>query len=103
MELAAEAGRLKAAPDLARALARLVVGRGGPRDLAAIRDGIAAALGLEQFEPQAKCFVQEDRRGLGKMVVEVLQRFLQTGQILPGKLIREKKFLQFKSPDVPDS
>jgi DNA mismatch repair protein MutS len=38
--------RLKAAPDLARALARLVVGRGGPRDLAAIRDGIAAAAGL---------------------------------------------------------
>jgi DNA mismatch repair protein MutS len=38
--------RLKAAPDLARALARLVVGRGGPRDLAAIRDGIAAAAEL---------------------------------------------------------
>jgi DNA mismatch repair protein MutS len=38
--------RLKAAPDLARALARLVVGRGGPRDLAAIRDGIAAATSL---------------------------------------------------------
>lgn len=36
-------GKLKAAPDLARALSRLVVGRGGPRDLAAIRDGIAAA------------------------------------------------------------
>ncbi len=35
--------RLKAAPDLARALARIVVGRGGPRDLAAIRDGIVAA------------------------------------------------------------
>ncbi len=35
--------RLKAAPDLARSLTRLVVGRGGPRDLAAIRDGIAAA------------------------------------------------------------
>ena len=31
--------RLQGAPDLARALARLVVGRGGPRDLAAIRDG----------------------------------------------------------------
>ncbi len=29
--------QLKAAPDLARALSRLVVGRGGPRDLAAIR------------------------------------------------------------------
>ncbi len=38
--------RLNAAPDLARALARLVVGRGGPRDLAAIRDGIAAAAHL---------------------------------------------------------
>ena len=38
--------RLKAAPDLARSLARLVVGRGGPRDLAAIRDGITAAADL---------------------------------------------------------
>jgi DNA mismatch repair protein MutS len=38
--------RLAAAPDLARALARLAVGRGGPRDLAAIRDGINAAADL---------------------------------------------------------
>jgi len=37
---------LAAAPDLARALARLVVGRGGPRDLAAIRDGLTAAAAL---------------------------------------------------------
>ncbi|MDE1971859.1 MAG: DNA mismatch repair protein MutS [Hyphomicrobiales bacterium] len=35
--------QLKAAPDLARALSRIVVGRAGPRDLAAIRDGIVAA------------------------------------------------------------
>ena len=35
--------KLNAAPDLARALARLAVGRGGPRDLAAIRDGLFAA------------------------------------------------------------
>ena len=35
--------QLKAAPDLARALSRIVIGRGGPRDLAAIRDGIFAA------------------------------------------------------------
>ncbi len=40
--------RLKAAPDLARALARIVVGRGGPRDLAAIRDGILAAAGIAE-------------------------------------------------------
>jgi DNA mismatch repair protein MutS len=35
--------KFKAVPDLARALARIVVGRGGPCDLAAIRDGIFAA------------------------------------------------------------
>ncbi len=40
--------RLAAAPDLARAMARLVVGRGGPRDLAAIRDGLHAAAELSQ-------------------------------------------------------
>jgi DNA mismatch repair protein MutS len=40
--------RLAAAPDLARALARLVVGRGGPRDLAAIRDGLHAAAQLAE-------------------------------------------------------
>ncbi|MBV9953633.1 MAG: DNA mismatch repair protein MutS [Pseudolabrys sp.] len=38
--------RLKAAPDLARALTRLVLGRGGPRDLAAIRDGFDAATAI---------------------------------------------------------
>ncbi len=37
---------LKRAPDIARALGRLSVGRGGPRDLASIRDGIKAARAL---------------------------------------------------------
>jgi DNA mismatch repair protein MutS len=40
--------QLAAAPDLARSLARLVLERGGPRDLAAIRDGLAAAKELAQ-------------------------------------------------------
>jgi DNA mismatch repair protein MutS len=45
---------LNAAPDMARALSRLVVGRGGPRDLAAIRDGIAAADALaDRLKPLA--------------------------------------------------
>jgi DNA mismatch repair protein MutS len=45
---------LRAAPDLARSLARLVIGRGGPRDLAAIRDGLAAAAALAaQLDVQA--------------------------------------------------
>ncbi len=34
---------LKAAPDIARALSRLALGRGGPRDLGALRAGLAAA------------------------------------------------------------
>jgi DNA mismatch repair protein MutS len=37
---------LKAAPDLARALARLALGRGGPRDLGAVHAAIHAAHGL---------------------------------------------------------
>src|SRR5579872_604559 len=41
---------LRGAPDMARALARLAVGRGGPRDLAALRDGVvAAAAALSQL------------------------------------------------------
>jgi DNA mismatch repair protein MutS len=37
---------LRHAPDIARAMARLSVGRGGPRDLANIRDGLKAARAL---------------------------------------------------------
>jgi DNA mismatch repair protein MutS len=37
---------LKGVPDIARALSRLVVGRGGPRDLVALATGLAAAHGL---------------------------------------------------------
>ena len=49
VDLRADArARLKAAPDLARALARLVLGRGSPRDLAAIRDGLRAAAELAE-------------------------------------------------------
>ena len=38
---------LKAMPDIGRALGRLVSGRGGPRDLAQLRDGLAAAAALK--------------------------------------------------------
>ncbi len=38
--------KLRAVPDLARALSRIVVERGGPRDLSAIRDGLEAATAL---------------------------------------------------------
>ena len=39
---------LKAIPDLSRALGRLVAGRGSPRDLASLRDGLAAAATLRR-------------------------------------------------------
>jgi DNA mismatch repair protein MutS len=38
--------RLRRVPDIERALQRLSVGRGGPRDLAALRDGLAQAGGI---------------------------------------------------------
>jgi DNA mismatch repair protein MutS len=48
--------RLKGAPDMARALSRLSLGRGGPRDLEAVVEGLAAATDLarrlaEEEEP----------------------------------------------------
>ncbi len=48
-------GALKETPDMSRALSRLTVGRGGPRDLAAIRDGMAQAekVRLRLQEPHA--------------------------------------------------
>ncbi|WP_107354038.1 DNA mismatch repair protein MutS [Rhodopseudomonas palustris] len=65
---------LRAAPDMARALARLSLGRGGPRDLANLRDGIRAAdevlaqLGQFATPPQeiasAMAALQRPSRGL---------------------------------------
>ncbi len=39
-------GALREAPDMERALSRLTVGRGGPRDLGAVRDGLTIAAEL---------------------------------------------------------
>ncbi|HEX4173245.1 MAG TPA: DNA mismatch repair protein MutS, partial [Acetobacteraceae bacterium] len=46
---------LRAAPDIARALGRVSVGRGGPRDLAAIRDGLAAARAASSVMAEPGC------------------------------------------------
>jgi DNA mismatch repair protein MutS len=40
---------LKGAGDMARALSRLALGRGGPRDLAVLRDGLAIGAGLAEL------------------------------------------------------
>ena len=44
---------LRTAPDIARAISRLALQRGEPRDLGAVRDGLAAAAGLRP--PAARC------------------------------------------------
>ena len=57
---------LKSMPDFARALARLVAGRGSPRDLALLRDGLAGASTL-----RAELEMGEDRP---KLLDELLPR-----------------------------
>jgi DNA mismatch repair protein MutS len=70
--------RLKSAPDLARALSRIVIGRGGPRDLAAIRDGIFAAA---EFAARL-CGLPE----LPRDVAQVAQALRQTDATLAEEL-----------------
>jgi DNA mismatch repair protein MutS len=72
---------LKTAPDLARSLQRLALDRGGPRDLAAVRDGLGVATqiarGLEgepvpaEFQ-QALAALQEADERLATALVETL-------------------------------
>jgi DNA mismatch repair protein MutS len=68
---------LKAMPDFARALARLAAQRGSPRDLALLRDGLAAAAAL-----QAELAGEPDRPAL----LEALLPRLGGHEALVGKL-----------------
>ncbi len=70
--------RLAAAPDIARSLARLAVSRGGPRDLAAVRDGILAAAelaralaALEDTPAEIAAALQSCRRPDGMLAAEL--------------------------------
>jgi DNA mismatch repair protein MutS len=70
--------RLQSAPDLARALSRLAVGRGGPRDLAAVRDGVLAAADLARAlsslkdpPPEVSEAMQACRRPDGMLAAEL--------------------------------
>jgi len=56
---------LRAAPDMARAVGRLSLGRGTPRDLAAVRDGLAAARSASALiEPDAPPLLATARAAL---------------------------------------
>ena len=74
-------GALKAMPDFARALARLAAGRGSPRDLALLRDGLAAAEALRgalEGEPELPPLLQSllPRFGGHDALVDKLARAL---------------------------
>ena len=57
---------LRGAPDMARALGRLSLGRGGPRDLAAVRDGLRAGQSCaEALDGPLPALLAELRTALG--------------------------------------
>ena len=51
--------RLREAPDMERALSRLTLGRGGPRDLGALRDGLTVSAALQALLASAEDPVAE--------------------------------------------
>ncbi len=72
---------LKAMPDFARALARIAAGRGSPRDLALLRDGLGAAAALKaeiEAEPDRPDLLQALLPALGghAALIDTLQRAL---------------------------
>jgi DNA mismatch repair protein MutS len=72
---------LRAAPDVGRALSRLALGRGGPRDLAVVRSGLEAAHGLRELLADlvtlpAALSVSRDRLGDHHELVAELARAL---------------------------
>ncbi|MGE0024332.1 MAG: DNA mismatch repair protein MutS [Hyphomicrobium sp.] len=72
---------LKGAPDLARAVARLAFGRGGPRDLAGIAQGLtAAAEAAKRLAAKAKGV------GLPSELADLLRRIDGRGQALLATL-----------------
>jgi len=94
---------LKRCPDLERALSRLSVGRGGPRDLAAIRDGLTQAADIKNIFQDRKdmpgdallSLPQEielilENIGSHRDVIELLQRAL--AEDLPT-IIRDGNFI----------
>lgn len=72
---------LRALPDIGRALGRLAAGRGSPRDLGQLRDGLDGAwrlgekLGKLPAPPQLLATIVPDLRGHGELI-DLLQRAL---------------------------
>jgi DNA mismatch repair protein MutS len=79
---------LKGLPDVERALSRLSLGRGGPRDLAALRDALAAMPGLRAIVGSdglsgIPAGIQGCTRGLGEHDILVARLARALGRDLP--------------------
>ncbi|WP_366654055.1 DNA mismatch repair protein MutS [Fodinicurvata sp. EGI_FJ10296] len=81
---------LRAIPDMERALSRLTIGRGGPRDLAAIRDGLSGAqrlstlLAMPRLDllPDAVARAQSRLTGLDDLMDKLARALSQTLPVL---------------------
>ena len=66
---------LRALPDLGRALGRVVAGRGSPRDLGQLRDGLTEARGLHEF-------FERRREGLPALLARLLPSLAGHGALV---------------------
>jgi len=82
---------LRSAPDLSRALARLAVGRGGPRDLGNLRDGIRAARALR--EGLARIALQGEAAIAAEAIVENIAGVSRLADRLELLLVDEPPYL----------
>jgi DNA mismatch repair protein MutS len=71
-------GVLRRLPDMSRALARLTLGRGGPRDLGAVRDALIHAFSL----PEAIKAAVPPLQGVPDSVSEIVQRLVRAQELL---------------------
>ncbi|RMF67844.1 MAG: DNA mismatch repair protein MutS, partial [Alphaproteobacteria bacterium] len=92
-------GELRKVPDCERALARLALGRGGPRDLAAIRDALQRAAAIHEVLATAR----GSHAGLPRLIEDALTALPRAGALAkrlaaalvpdPPSLAREGGFI----------
>jgi len=68
-------GLLKRCPDLERAMSRLSVGRGGPRDLGAVRDALDQAFTIREIIEKDLTDTQSDLTGKHEDIKDILAKF----------------------------
>lgn len=68
-------GLLKSCPDIERAMSRLSVGRGGPRDLSAVRDGLDQGFEITQLLNKDIAKAKNSLTGQHKDLKEILAKF----------------------------